>query len=234
MKSYQQLFAELKRRHVFKVAAIYGATAFVLLQLADLLGQGLQLPPVFLSMVTVLVLLGLPIAIILTWAFELTPQGIRRTEAAPAEELARIVRQPPSKRWPSGLLALAGVAALVVGAWWVGRSGAGIVGDGRSDQAVQNPEDARGARLAYSDLRGDARPAIAVLPFADMSPQGDQEYFSDGISEEILNSLANIPELRVAGRTSAFAYKGRDEDLREIGRELGVRYLVEGSVRKDG
>jgi TolB-like protein/Tfp pilus assembly protein PilF len=73
---------------------------------------------------------------------------------------------------------------------------------------------------------------VAVLPFADMSPEGDQEYFADGMTEELLNTLAKIRELRVAGRTSSFAYKGQEKDLREIGRELGVRYLVEGSVRK--
>jgi TolB-like protein/Flp pilus assembly protein TadD len=229
MKSYQQLFAELKRRHVFKVAAIYGATAFVVLQLADLLGQGLQLPAEFLSMVTVLVLLGFPFALILAWAFEVTPEGVRRTDRASDEELAAIVAEPASRRWPAGLLALAGAAALVTGAWWAGR---------RSAEPVQ-PQAAAAAgsdslQLSYADVADDARPSIAVLPFADMSREGDQEYFSDGMTEELLNTLANIRELRVSGRTSTFAYKDRDEDLRTIGDELGVQYLVEGSVRKDG
>jgi len=227
MKSYQQLFAELKRRHVFKVAAIYGATAFVVLQLADLLGQGLQLPAEFLSMITVLVLLGFPFALIVAWAFEVTPEGVRRTDPASREELEAIVAEPASRRWPAGLLAFAGVAALVAGAWWVGRRSA----------APDAPRAAVGTdslQLAYGDVADDPRPSIAVLPFADMSREGDQEYFSDGMTEELLNTLANIRELRVSGRTSTFAYKDREEDLRTIGRELGVQYLVEGSVRKDG
>jgi len=232
MKSYQQLFAELKRRHVFKVAAIYGATAFVLLQLADLLVEALKLPGDFLTMVTVLVLLGFPLALILAWAFEVTPEGVRRADAASQEELAEIVAQPASKRWPAGLLALAGVAALVLGAWWVGRQTA--PGTGGAADPVTAGASASGARLAYADLSEDDRPSIAVLPFADMSREGDQEYFSDGMTEEILNTLAKIDELRVSARTSTFAYKDRGVDLREIGHELGVRYVVEGSVRKDG
>ena len=228
MKSYQQFFAELKRRHVFKVAAIYGATAFVLLQLADLLVEALKLPADFLTMITVLVLLGFPLALILAWAFEVTPGGVRRTDAASPVELAEIVAQPASKRWPAGVLALAGVAALVLGAWWVGtRTGAD--GDSARDGAGDPP-----VRLAYADLADDPRPAIAVLPFADMSADQDQEYFGDGMAEEIINALVGIEDLRVAGRTSAFAYKGENKDLREIGTELGVGYLVEGSVRKSG
>ena len=217
MKSYQQLFAELKRRHVFKVAAIYGATAFVVLQLADLLGQGLQLPAEFLSMVTVLVLLGFPFALILAWAFEVTPEGVRRTDRASNEELAAIVAEPASRRWPAGLLALAGVAALV-GGRLVG--GASERGSGCSRRPPRPAADS--LQLAYGDFADDARPSIAVLPFADMSREGDQEYFSDGMTEELLNTLANIRELRVSGRTSTFAYKDRDEDLRTIGHELGV------------
>ena len=233
MKSYQQLFAELKRRHVFRVAAIYGATAFVLLQLADLLVEALKLPADFLTMVTVLILLGFPLALVLAWAFEVTPEGgVRRVDPASQEELAEIVAQPASKRWPAGLLALAGVAALVFGAWWVGRQTA--TGSGAAADPAATEEADGAVRLAYADLSEDDRPSIAVLPFADMSREGDQEYFSDGMTEEILNTLAKIDELRVSARTSTFAYKDRSVDLREIGRELGVRYVVEGSVRKDG
>jgi TolB-like protein/Flp pilus assembly protein TadD len=230
VKSYQQLFAELKRRHVFRVAAIYGATAFVVLQLADLLGQGLQLPAEFLSMVTVLVLLGFPFALILAWAFEVTPEGVRRTDRASDDELAAIVAEPASRRWPAGLLALAGVAALVAGAWWVGRR------SGAADEATTAASSGASpsAQLAFASLEDDPRPSIAVLPFADMSPKGDQEYFSDGMTEELLNTLAKIPELRVAARTSTFAFKGTNLTAAQLGDTLHVRYFVEGSVRKDG
>ncbi|HSM09353.1 MAG TPA: tetratricopeptide repeat protein [Gemmatimonadota bacterium] len=235
MKSYQQLFAELMRRQVFKVAAVYGAVAFVLLQVADLLGQGLRLPDSFLPFVTALILLGFPVALVLAWSFELTPKGIQRTGSATPDEIAHIVAQPAARRWPAGLLALVGITALVAGAVWVGRRTADAEDRSSRPVAAAAPDSITdGIRLAYADLEDDPRPSIAVLPFADMSPEGDQEYFSDGITEEISNTLAGIRELRVAGRTSAFAYKGRQEDLRQIGDELGVGYLIEGSVRKAG
>ncbi|MEN8145078.1 MAG: tetratricopeptide repeat protein [Gemmatimonadota bacterium] len=232
MRSYQQFLAELKRRHVFKVAAIYGAAAFILLQLADLLGQGLRLGDTFLPFITAVVLLGFPLAVILAWAFEVTPDGVRRTGEASAREIAAIVAQPASKRWPAGLLALAGVAALIAGAWWVGRQSAPMPAGDSAGGAVNGAKSATDVSLTLTDLVDDERPSIAVLPFADMSPEGDQEYFGDGMTEEILNTLARVRELRVSGRTSAFAYKGQEKDLRQIGDELGVSYLVEGSVRK--
>jgi len=232
---YQRFFAELKRRKVFRVAAVYGATGFVVLQVADLLAEGMELPSVVLKTTTFLVLLGFPIAMVMAWALELTPEGVKRTDAAETGELEAIVAQPAGKRWPAGVLALLGVAALVAGAWWVGRSTAPGVEDSALAANSGSGGGGRGAevlRLAYADLDADQRPSIAVLPFADMSPDGDQEYFADGMTEELLNSLAKIRDIRVGGRTSSFAYKGQDKDLREIGAELGVQYVVEGSVRK--
>ena len=232
---YQRFFAELKRRKVFRVAAVYGATGFVVLQVADLLAEGMELPSVVLKTTTFLVLLGFPIAMVLAWALELTPEGVKRTDAAETGELEAIVAQPAGKRWPAGVLALLGVAALVAGAWWVGRSTAPGVEDSALAANSGSGGGNRGAevlQLAYADLDADQRPSIAVLPFADMSPDGDQEYFADGMTEELLNSLAKIRDIRVGGRTSSFAYKGQDKDLREIGEELGVQYVVEGSVRK--
>jgi len=229
MRSYKEFFAELTRRKVFKVAAVYGALAFGLLQMADLLKDGFGLPDTFIPFVTALVLLGFPLALVLAWALEVTPDGVRRTEQAGAGELAEIVALPASKRWPAGLLALAGFGALVGGVWFAGqRTGASTAEmDAAGDGAAE-------VRLAMTDLSEDPRPSIAVLPFADMSPEGDQEYFSDGMTEEILNVLAKVTELRVTARTSAFAFKGRDQDLRAVGDSLGVQYIVEGSVRKAG
>jgi TolB-like protein len=204
--------------------------SFVLLQIADLLKDGFGLPDTFIPFITAIVLLGFPLALVLAWALEVTPDGIRRTEQAGPGELAKIAALPASKRWPAGLLAVAVFAALLGGVWFAGqRSGANsVLTDApRTDAA---PE----IRLAMTDLADDTRPSIAVLPFADMSPDGDQEYFSDGMTEEILNVLAKITELRVTARTSAFAFKGRDTDLRLVGDSLGVQYIVEGSVRKAG
>ncbi|HSM09351.1 MAG TPA: tetratricopeptide repeat protein [Gemmatimonadota bacterium] len=228
MNSYQQLFAELKRRKVFKVAAVYGAVAFGLIQVADPLGQALRLPDTFLPFVLAILLLGFPVALVLAWAFEVTPDGVQRTGAAAPGEIEAMVAEPASKRWPAGLLALAGAAALLGGVWWAGlQTGRADSGGGATAMTSDS------LKLAYTDVAEDARPSIAVLPFADMSREGDQEYFSDGMTEELLNTLANIRELRVSGRTSTFAYKDQGEDLRTIGSELGVQYLVEGSVRKD-
>ncbi|MEN8145541.1 MAG: tetratricopeptide repeat protein [Gemmatimonadota bacterium] len=239
MKSYQQFFAELKRRHVFKVAAVYGVVAFGLIQVADPLAGALNLPDTFLTYVVAILLLGFPLALVLAWAFEVTPDGVRATEVASPGELESIVAAPASQRWPAGLMALVGVAFLIAGAWWVGRQTAPDAGGLATDPAAASDETAAtdpetGLRFAYVDLANDPRPSIAVLPFADMSREGDQEYFSDGITEEILNTLAKIRDLRVSARTSAFAYKGVQRDLREVGRELSVAYLLEGSVRKDG
>lgn len=228
MRSYQQFFAELSRRKVFKVAAVYGGASFVLLQLADLIKDGFGLPETFIPFITAIVLLGFPLALILAWALEVTPDGVRKTEAAGADELSEIVALPASKRWPAGLLALAGFAALGGGVWLAGqRTGAEAALSG-------GPDGGSEARLVIAELSEDPRPSIAVLPFADMSPEKDQEYFSDGMTEEILNVLAKVSELRVTARTSAFAFKGRDQDLRAVGDSLGVQYIVEGSVRKSG
>ena len=209
---YQRLFAELKRRKVFRVAAVYGATAFVLVQAADLTFVRFGLPAWTVTFLILVAVFGFPIALVLAWAFETTPEGVRRTEAAAPEEVERIVAQPAWKRWPSGLLALVGIGLLVAGAWFAGW---------RSGSAGAAEAEAREA-------------SIAVLPFADLSPEGDQEHFSDGIAEELLNLLARVPELRVAARTSSFAFEEEDLPIPVIADSLNVAHVLEGSVRKAG
>lgn len=229
MTSYREFFAELKRRHVFKVAAIYGATSFVILQVADILLPALGLPEWSITFMVAILLLAFPVALIVAWAFEMTPDGVKRTDAAEPGELEQIVAAPASQRWPAGLLALAGVVALVAGAWWAGARSGGDQSNRDSQSSDEQVQLALGA-----DALEDERPSIAVLPFADMSPESDQAYFSDGITEEILNTLAKIRELKIAARTSAFAFRGKNLDMRAIGDSLGVGYLIEGSVRKSG
>jgi TolB-like protein len=228
MRSHQQFFAELKRRNVFKVSAVYGAVAFGLIQVADPLADAMRLPDVFVPFVVALLVLGFPAALVLAWAFELSPQGVRKMGAATAGEIEAIVAQPASKRWPAGVLALAGVALLVAGAWWAGRQ------SGAAEAEIGTAERADAVQLAFTDPAEDERPSIAVLPFDDMSPDGDQAYFSDGMTEEILNVLAKIRELRVAARTSVFALKNVDLTATEVGDTLDVGHFVEGSVRKAG
>jgi TolB-like protein len=231
LKSYQQFLAELKRRHVFKVAAIYGVVSYGVLEAADLMLPRLGLPDWTVTFMVAIVVLAFPVVLIIAWAFEVSPDGVKRTDAADAGEIEAIVSAPASQRWPSGLLALLGVVALLAGGWWIGMRTAARGGDAALDGTGPESSD---VRLAIAPAEDDPRPSIAVFPFADMSPEGDQEYFSDGISEELLNALAKVRELKVAARTSAFAFKGQDLTAQQLGDTLRVDYLVEGSVRKAG
>jgi len=223
LKSYQELFAELKRRRVFKVAGIYGIVAFGVLQAADLMLPRLGLPDWTVTFMVALVVLAFPVALLLAWAFDLTPEGMKRTDTAAPGEIEGIMAAPASQRWPAGLLALVGVLLLVGSTWWIAR---------RTAPAPSSRTAAADVRLALAEAAEDDRPSLAVLPFVNMSADQDQEYFSDGITEEILNTLARVRELKVAARTSAFAFKGRTVDMRAVGDSLGVQYLIEGSVRK--
>jgi TolB-like protein/Flp pilus assembly protein TadD len=217
------LFAELKRRKVIRVAVVYAATAFVVLQAADIMLPHLAVPDWAMTLVVVFAVLGFPIALVLGWALEVTPDGIKVTrprEVAPTDD------PPPAllgKRtvFAAALLVVLGVG---IGAGWFLRPMSG------PDVTPQADPD---AELA-ADSPAVVEQSIAVLPFVNMSADPEQEYFSDGLSEEILNLLAQIRDLRVIGRTSSFAFKGRNEDLRSIGSTLGVAYLLEGSVRKAG
>jgi len=215
-RKYRTFFAELKRRSVFKVAAVYGGVTFVVLQVVDLIVPALNLPEVVMSAAVVVALMAFPIALALAWVFDLTPQGVKRTDPAQSGELEAIVALPAGRRWPAGLLALTGTALLVGGVWWsVERSGGwGWIGG-----------PATGSDRAAS---------IAVLPFVNMSGGQENEYFSDGITEEILNALAQVPGLKVAARTSAFQFKGQQVDLREVGQQLNVATILEGSVQRSG
>lgn len=204
-RSYQRFFAELKRRRVFRVMAVYGVVGFIILQIVDLAIPALLLPDWVYRFVALLLLLGFPIVLIVAWAFEITPEGFRKTEAAKSGEIEEIVAQPRLKRWPAGILALVGIVALVAGAVWFGRQTA---------------------------LLSDPEPSIAVLPFVNMSPDPDQEYFSEGISAELLNLLAEVPGLHVAARTSSFAFKGENLAIPVIADSLNVAHVLEGSVRK--
>jgi TolB-like protein len=223
---YQRLFADLKRRKVFKVAAVYGAVAFGALQAADVLIPALHLPEVLITAIAVITLLGFPVAIAVAWAYDRTPQGLVRTKEADESELTAIAMQPPGQRWPIGFAAVVGTALLVSGAWWVlGRDGAGA---SRADQP--------GSLTAVEGVAGTDVDlvSIAVLPFVNMSGDPENEYFSDGLSEELINALVTIDGLKVAARTSAFAFRGQERDVREIAGELGVGHVLEGSVRKAG
>ncbi len=211
---YQQFFAEMKRRRVFRVMAVYGIVGFVLLQIVDLAVPALLLPEWTYRLVALFLLLGFPVAIVLAWAFESTPEGIKRTGEAAPGELGAILAAPASQRWPAGVAALVGVTALLAGVWYLGRQSAPAVS---ADSAT-----------------GPVAASIAVLPFVNMSEDASNEYFSDGISEELLNLLAKIPQLQVAARTSSFSFKDQSLEISEIADRLHVAHVLEGSVRKAG
>jgi len=176
---------EIKRRKVGRVAVAYAVVAWLLVEVVVTVEEPLHLPGWMDTFVIVLVLLGFPLALVLSWAYDLTPTGIERTkDLESSDEISR-----------------------------------------------ESTEDASQEQVSPLNVLPNS---LAVLPFENMSDDPEQEYFSDGITEEVLNVLAKLPDLRVAARTSAFAFKGQNLDLRAVGDSLGVAYLIEGSVRKAG
>lgn len=215
--SLLRLWRELKRRKVFRVAGVYAATAFVVWQAAAIAFPAVGLPPWALTLVVMLALAGFPVALVLAWAFETTPDGVRRTDPARASSegaTGRRAGEPDGSPGRSRRLAAAvgGGVVLVLTAL---------------------------AAYAYlpageEDPAAPAERSIAVLPFDDLSREGDQAYFSDGITEDILTRLAQVSDLQVISRTSVMRYRDTGKSIPEIADELGVRYVLEGSVRKVG
>ena len=215
-------WSELKRRNVVRVGIAYCAAGWVAIQIAAVLFPLYDAPPWILKVVTTLVLLGLPLALVFAWAFELTPQGLQRTDDVPREVSATRRTGRPLDFLIIGVLAVA--VALFVLDRFVWRTGS---------PAVQAPAAAVSGGDAPPIAVG-TRNSIAVLPFVNMSNDPEQEYFSDGITEELLNALSRVKALKVAARTSAFSFKGKNVDLRDVGRKLNVATVLEGSVRKAG
>ena len=166
---------QLKKRKVIRVGIAYVIVGWIVMQVGEVTFEALTLPSWALTLLVVSVLLGLPIALVLAWAYEVTPEGVRKDSAG----------------------------------------------------------EVKLAEIELDDLQ-DATPSIAVLPFDDMSEQGDQGYFCEGIAEEILNALCKVPNLQVASRVSAFHFGGKGIDVTEIGKRLKVQSVLEGSVRKSG
>jgi TolB-like protein len=223
-----RLFAELKRREVFRVVAVYGASSLVVLEAADLVFPLAGLPSWTVRVVFWTAVLGFPVAVGLSWAFDVTAEGVQRTSDARPGEIDEILDAPALSRWTSGLLALGGLGLFALG--FLGGMTSGPTGEAPATVETTRSEGG----TAFVAPEDDPRPAIAVLAFADMSPERDQQYFSDGISEEILTALSHVRGLRIAARSSSFTYSARDADLRTAGMEMGVPYLLAGTVRKDG
>jgi TolB-like protein/Tfp pilus assembly protein PilF len=214
------LFEELKRRNVFRVGIAYAISAWVLLQVVDLVLENVNAPDWVMQVFMLALAIGFPIALIFAWAFEMTPDGVKLEKYVDRSQ--SITRETGQKmnRNISIVLAIAVVLLLV--------DRFRPADEPDSQPATESVEIVEQS----SPVAHPAEKSIAVLPFVDMSPESDQAYFADGISEEILNVLVKTHSLKVAGRTSSFQFRGRNEDLRNIGEQLGVEHILEGSIRK--
>jgi len=201
-----QLFQELKRRNVFRVAIAYLAVAWLVLQAADIVLDNIAAPDWLMKALMFFMVAGFPIAVLFAWAFEMTPEGIKKE--AEVDRSASITQNTGKKlnRMIIGVLGTAVIFLLV-----------------DKFVLVENPS-----------ANGTTEQSVAVLPFVAMSRGPDDEYFADGLTEEILNSLTRLPDLLVTARTSSFHFKGQDLPVPEIAEALGVAHIVEGSVRRDG
>jgi len=205
------LFEELKRRNVVRVGFAYVLIAWLVAQVAELALDSFGAPDWVIKSVLLLLSLGLPIALFFAWAFEITPEGIKKE--ADVDRSESITHQTGRK------LNTLIVSVLVI-----------AVGMLLADKFMPQSQDT----IPATEATATNNKSIAVLPFVDMSPGQDQEYFTDGLTENLLHALAQIRELKVAGRTSSFAFKGLNLDLRDIGKQLNVSYILEGSVQKAG
>ncbi len=209
----RNFFAELKRRNVYKVAVAYAFVGWLLMQVAATVVPALHLPDGITTAVVVVTLLGFPIALVIAWAFEMTPEGMKRTEnVSPGE----VIPQWSARKFAAMIVSIALLAAALLVFQ--------IVRSKSTSPAQPSPESATAAEDE----------SIAVLPFVNMSSDKEQDYFSDGLSEELLNQLAQIPQLRVIARTSSFSFKGKEVDVATIAKALNVANVLEGSVRKSG
>jgi TolB-like protein len=212
------VMGELSRRRVLRTVGAYAVGVFVILQLLDALESALRLPDWFLTVVVLLLILGFPLVFVLAWAFDITGDGIQRTRTASLLSRAQSVTL-----FSVMLLLTAGLASGFY------RYYSGVFEPGA---VAHTPE----AQPASAEPRAFQAPenSIAVLPFTDLSENGDQAFFAEGMAEELLNLLARVEGLRVAARTSSFQFRNPQKDIREIGRTLNVRTVLEGSVRTAG
>lgn len=222
------LYHELKRRNVFRVAIAYLALAWLLIEVAGTLFPGFDIPAWAFRFVVILLALGFIPTLIFSWAYEITPEGVKREKDVVRDTS---ITHLTAKRLDGITISLVVVALAFILAdrFWLSPRFKG--------QSAAPTEVI--ADQAQAATPGSVQPeyppnSIAVLPFVNMSDDAANEYFSDGISEELLNLLAKIPELRVIARTSSFAYKGKDIQITDVARELNVGHVLEGSVRKAG
>ena len=212
-----RLLSELRRRNVFRVAAAYLVVGWLLMQIVSVMTPALEMPGWVDGFFAILLIVGFPIAMLLAWAFEMTPEGMKFTiDVADGESIA------PQTGRKFDILTLVALVAVI-----------GLIGWQQLNPRTADEQLVSEAAPAGLDA-GPPPTSIAVLPFEDLSPAGDQRYFAEGMSEEILNVLAQIDGLSVASRTSAFQFRGGQVGVPAISAELNVRYVLEGSLRRSG
>ena len=216
------LFTELRRRNVIKVGLAYAVASWLLLQIVDLVLENINAPDWVMQVFMLALAVGLPIVLIAAWALELTPDGIKLEKNV---DQTKSIARHTGYQLNRGIITILSMAVVL------------LLTDKFRDEVLSKPEpEALTSETVIDTVNtadvSDSSKSIAVLPFVDMSPKNDQVYFADGISEEILNVLVKTHSLKVAGRTSSFQFRDRNEDLRKIGEQLGVEHILEGSIRK--
>jgi TolB-like protein/Tfp pilus assembly protein PilF len=228
------LFAELKRRNVFKAGIAYLALGWVVVQVTSTVVPALNLPAAVVPIVTWIGVIGFPFVIMFSWVYEITPEGLKRESEV---DRSASITHVTGRRLDYIII---GLLVLAIGFSVFDRFGPRRIASATSGEATVPATASAGATASSAATAATpAAPAvsdnsIAVLPFVDMSQGKDQEYFSDGISEELLNLLAKITQLHVAARTSSFSFKGQNIEVPEIARRLHVAHVLEGSIRKAG
>jgi TolB-like protein len=213
-----QVFRELQRRNVFRVGIGYAISCWLLAQVADLVLENIAAPAWVMQAILLVLALGFPIVVFFSWAYEVTPEGIKRESQVDRSQSITNVTGRKLDRAITLTLVLA-VAYFALDKFFL---------SDRHDPAAES-------RVTGQVIpAGEIAPSIAVLPFVNMSDDASNEYFSEGLSEELLNLLAKIPELHVAARTSSFSFKGQALEISDIARRLNVAYVLEGSVRRSG
>ena len=219
------LIKELNRRNVFRVGVAYVIVAWLLLQVADVILPTFRTPDWVMQAFTFLLMLGFPLALIFAWAFELTPEGLKLEK--------HVVRDESITHVIGRKLDFVIIATLVVALGYFGYDKF-VLDPDRDAVKIEAAVQVAREEVASAVEPQDSAKTIAVLPFVNMSDDPGNEYFSDGISEEILNLLAKVSELRVTSRSSAFSFKGQNVDMPTIAARLNVAHVLEGSVRKSG
>jgi TolB-like protein len=214
---------ELKRRNVIRVALAYGVVAWFMLQLADMVLENIAAPAWVMQTLMLMMVIGFPLAVIFAWAFEMTPEGIKKEKNVDRTQSVTHKTGRKLDRMIIGVMAIV-ITFLVV------------------DRFILSEDSAETSQLAESATQAveqepaanETGPSVAVLPFVNMSEDASNEYFSDGLTETLLHMLAQLPDLRVAARTSSFAFKGQNTSISDIAATLGVAHILEGSVQKSG